>query len=539
MRDADHATQPSSRIHQDLFPKAMAAGFSQFTAEYGLPLSHLDVRYVNGWQFMRSRPANTPERAVKAPPDAVLRWLLRLDPRARRREAQAKRAFHAGLWAKDVDRWERVEGPRWTGRNLALQTEALDELDDSGLADHLRRASENFVEGITLHFALLGPTMPVGELLVTGQDLGLAPTDLARTLEGASPASAAPVELLRRIAAGLAAAGADPTDLDGVRSVSPEAAAALDDYLRLHGWRLLTHDDVFGQTLGEYPDLVLRSIRAVGVTRGSFGDGASVVAELAGRLPEADRDRFGRLVTDARRAYATLDDQSGVLGCWTGGLLRRALLASGARLHASGLLRRPDDVFHLSVAEVVALLQRKDGPSAGDVADRAENWQRAAAADPPPWVGTPPSPPPDPALFPPGMARAARFFGAYLALKMGRPTPGPDLTGNGIGTGTYRGRARVALDPIAALTILEPGDVLVAVATTPAYNTVLPLLGALVTEQGGLLSHPAVVAREFGIPAVVGVSGATSHIRDGAMVEVDAAAGCVRMISDVSAGSPS
>ena len=147
MRDADHTTSPSSRIQQELFPGAMAAGFREFTTRYGLPLSHLDVRYVNGWQFMRPRPANTPERAVKPPPDAVLRSLLRLDPRARRREQQARRAFDERFWARDVDRWEHIERARWTSRNLTLQDEAPDGLDDSALAEHLRRGRRQLRPG--------------------------------------------------------------------------------------------------------------------------------------------------------------------------------------------------------------------------------------------------------------------------------------------------------------------------------------------------------------------------------------------------------
>ena len=376
---------------------------------------------------------------------------------------------------------------------------------------------------------------------MAGQTLGLASTDLARALAGASPASAAPVELLRRIDAALAAVGAEPGDLAGVRSASPEAAAALDDYLRIHGWRLLTHDDAFGHTLGEQPDLVLRSIRAAGRGGASVTDRASVVEELLEEVPTEERVRFGKLIADARKAYATVDDQSGVLASWTGGLLRRALLAVGARLHASGLVEHPDHVFQLTLEEAVDLVSVERGPSVEEIAARVEQWVQADSLDPPPWVGMPPAAPPDPAVFPPAMGRAARYVGAYLSMKMGRPGPGsgPELSGTGIGTGTYRGRARVADDPMKALAALEPGDVLVAVVTTPAYNGVLPLLGALVTEHGGVLSHPAVVAREFGIPAVVGVRDATRLIPDGSTVEVDAASGRVRMVTDIAAGSPS
>jgi phosphohistidine swiveling domain-containing protein len=105
------------------------------------------------------------------------------------------------------------------------------------------------------------------------------------------------------------------------------------------------------------------------------------------------------------------------------------------------------------------------------------------------------------------------------------------LDGDGIGATVYRGRACVATDPGDALDRLEPGDVLVAFGTTPAYNLVLSIVGAVVVEEGGLLSHAAVIARELGLSAVIGAAGAMDDIPDGALVEVDPVAGQVRVLS--------
>ena len=77
---------------------------------------------------------------------------------------------------------------------------------------------------------------------------------------------------------------------------------------------------------------------------------------------------------------------------------------------------------------------------------------------------------------------------------------------------------------------LAPGDVLVCPITSPAWAPVLPLAGALVTDYGGVLSHPAVIAREFGIPAVVATRRGTALIPDGALVEVDGTSGVVRIL---------
>ena len=100
------------------------------------------------------------------------------------------------------------------------------------------------------------------------------------------------------------------------------------------------------------------------------------------------------------------------------------------------------------------------------------------------------------------------------------------VTGLGVSTGRYQGRARLVRGAEDFEKIVS-GDVLVARTTTPTYNVVLPLLGAIVTDRGAALSHAAIVAREFGIPAVVGTSDATLRIPDGAQVMVDGDRGIV------------
>ena len=98
----------------------------------------------------------------------------------------------------------------------------------------------------------------------------------------------------------------------------------------------------------------------------------------------------------------------------------------------------------------------------------------------------------------------------------------------GASPGTYTGPARVVLGE-EQFDRVEPGDVLVCPITNPAWTVLFGSIGALVTESGGLLSHPAIAAREFGIPAVVNARGATSRIPDGATVMIDGGAGTVRI----------
>ena len=104
------------------------------------------------------------------------------------------------------------------------------------------------------------------------------------------------------------------------------------------------------------------------------------------------------------------------------------------------------------------------------------------------------------------------------------------LTGTGSSAGVYEGVARVILSPVGAH--LEPGEVLVAPGTDPAWTPLFLTAGALVTETGGMISHGSVVAREYGIPAVVGVPEATTRLRTGQRIRVDGTAGTVTILDE-------
>ena len=131
--------------------------------------------------------------------------------------------------------------------------------------------------------------------------------------------------------------------------------------------------------------------------------------------------------------------------------------------------------------------------------------------------------------LPPHMAELSAIRQAYFAAS-GNQSSG-ELQGLGIGERVVRGTARLlSHGDDSAIARIEPGDVLIAVTTTCNLNSVFPMLAGVATEEGGLFSHTALLARELGIPAVVGAPGLLSAISDGDLVEIDAAAGIVRVI---------
>jgi pyruvate,water dikinase len=197
-----------------------------------------------------------------------------------------------------------------------------------------------------------------------------------------------------------------------------------------------------------------------------------------------------------------------------------------------GRITSVEDVLELEADEITPLLRDGAGPSAEDLAGRAARRARLAATVPPVHIGPNEPAPPLEVLLPQHrmLVGAVQRVIEHMGMSSTAPPTLSPLHGVGIGTERYRGRARVADSPEAALEAMTPGDVLVVRFTTPAYNTVLGLAGAVVTANGALLSHAAVMARELCIPAVVGAPGALD-IPDGAEVEVDPVAGEVRVLA--------
>jgi pyruvate,water dikinase len=107
--------------------------------------------------------------------------------------------------------------------------------------------------------------------------------------------------------------------------------------------------------------------------------------------------------------------------------------------------------------------------------------------------------------------------------------PDGALPGLGVSAGTVEGRARIAFDIGSAE--LEPGDILVTPFTDPSWTPVFVAAGGLVTEVGGLMTHGAVIAREYGLPAVVGVQQATRLIADGQRIRVHGTDGYVELLT--------
>jgi phosphohistidine swiveling domain-containing protein len=297
--------------------------------------------------------------------------------------------------------------------------------------------------------------------------------------------------------------------------------------MREHEHVLTTGYDLTALTLGELPDLVLSSIMTA--TPPPIVDEQAIAADLRAKVPVAHREEFDWLLSDARHVMDMRDDNGPQTVEWPTGLLRRALLAAGTRLVERDALATAEHVFELTPLEVRSLFSGAR-PSTGELAVRAAVRAERSTMTPPVTLG---DPEPEPSLDALPKALAELIAMVQVSLKymgMDGATIGDPMTGTGIGGSSFVGRACVASSADDAIERLEPGDVLVVRATSPAFNAVLMIAGAVVTADGGQMSHAAVLARELGIAAVIGASGALS-IPDGSTVEVDPVAGAVKIVA--------
>ncbi len=284
------------------------------------------------------------------------------------------------------------------------------------------------------------------------------------------------------------------------------------------------------------PDALLRAMRiAVSGEAGGAQVASDVdarIAEVRAQVPPAHQAEFDELLGEARLMYRLRDERGVYSDVWASGLMRRAALAAGRRVASRGRIASPKHMLDASLDEMCALVADTGGPSADELAKRAEYRATYTAKDAPPALGPPKPPPPDLAGLPPSVGRVMRAIGISLGHLFGSSQAQHEekvLYGLAASKGIYEGPARRVSGP-SEFGRIARGDVLVTESTTEAFNILLPLLGGIVTDNGGLLSHAAIVSREYGIPGVVGTREATERIADGMRVRVDGDAGEVTVL---------
>jgi phosphoenolpyruvate synthase/pyruvate phosphate dikinase len=300
-----------------------------------------------------------------------------------------------------------------------------------------------------------------------------------------------------------------------------EARDAIQAFLDKYGMRCVGEIDITRPRWAERPTtlvpLILSNIRNFepGAAKRRFDQGLQEATQkeqdLLTRLralPDGERkaDETKRMIDRVRTfaGYREYPKYHMISRYW---VYKQALLKEADRLVRAGVLRDREDIFYLTFAELqeVVRTSQADDQLIRERQDAFRSYQ---------------------ALTPP---RVLTSDGEAVAGTYRRDDVPPGaLTGLPVSAGTVEGRARVILDMADA--DLEPGDILVTAYTDPSWTPAFVAIRGLVTEVGGLMTHGAVIAREYGLPAVVGVEHATRLIRDGQQIRVHGTDGYVEIL---------
>ena len=345
-------------------------------------------------------------------------------------------------------------------------------------------------------------------------------------------------KLVRSNAALTAAFNAGISGLYGRLKLMPEAAEfnkAFSAFLGRHGHRGPNDWELSSRTWENTPDLALVAIDRMRLTEHDLTPAArlkniearqqAAIEQVLPHVKRTDKGNFKKAIKAlpywSRAREATRDR-----AVRTGSTMKRVFRELVRRAAANGGVEDPRMVAMLGFHDELPLYMRDPRKLVPVIQERWALHERFAAVTPPFFI--------DAQEEVPGIEE--------MEAAQGKSTPkaavtGEVLKGDGGSAGIARGRARIVLDPSDARG-LNPGDILVAPLTDPAWTPLFLPASAVVVNVGALMSHAVIVSRELGIPCVVAVQNATDRIVDGAMLEVDGTAGTVKVLETPGAKEP-
>ncbi len=541
MSNARVLPRPLSPMTSSIMLPQVDAGFRHAFDEFGSLLQSIENREIGGWVYIRYVPLGGREGVPPAP------------------EIMAERIKRCVLAVKTdkagqvIDAWYGDWQPKLAKRIVELRDKPLTELTDAELDVHLSNLIEMSLEAWRIHFALaVAYLYSIYELVIACRDL-LA-WDEGRTFQLVSGLSSKTTEPARRLGELARLAKERPAVTSLLESLDDDSAGdiisrlpqidlefvnALAAYQKEYGI-CVPSTELADLTLAETPMTILVLIRDQ--MKRNYDPAAeairleeqrqSVRAEALANLDEADRSRFERVLDHATRAYPVREENEFFTISVPMALIRYCTLEMGRRLVEKGTIQQVDDIFFLKMEEARAALGGIDDRRALVTRRRGERaW---VEAHPGPKTYGQPSAPPAIGNLPPEVLFAKNAIAwqieTMIAPVMSGRTQakGVTLTGIPASQGVYQGRVRIVRDE-SEFGKIRAGDVLVCPATSPVWSVLFSSIGAVVTNFGGILSHPAIVAREFHIPAVVATGNATELLQDGQIVKVDGTCGTVEV----------
>lgn len=538
--DGLHSLRPLSQmclVNRFATPLGMRIGFSR----YGQLVDGIQLTTIHRFSFAMMRMIVS--RPPGSPSDAKEKFgaQVKANPEIQERFVRAEDALTRKRWREDSKHWWETGRPWVMGRTLELTDLDPSAMDDEGLLQHVSDTLHHLGRSME-HHHILNPVAatPGGLLLLNAHDwTGLSALELEPLMVGSSPISAGDEPELRALAKVLQSDGnaASLIESDDDAALRIENLTALEgpvgkaarQFVRMVGYRTIMSWEPMDPYILEQPELLTAKIRHA--LEGSYATvNQDFIALVRDKVPGIHRDEFDDLLEDARKYSCIRDERDIYCNMPVSGLVRRAVLETGRRIFKKGLVDELEHVTEASPTELRALLRGTAGPSATELGDRHNYRKQHTINDVPDSLGEQDQVPVDPDWLPPASRVFARIRQVMQIGELETESKVTEIRGQKASGGCYEGIARV-IHNAEELSRLQQGDILVTLSTNPAFNVVLPKLGAIVTAFGGVLSHAAIVAREFGLPAVVGCKHVTDKIQDGARVRVDGDTGVVTVLS--------
>jgi pyruvate,water dikinase len=544
-RERDRYPRPVSPLYASAVLPLLNQASARAYAEFGMPCDGIEFREIAGHVYSGEQPMDwKPGKGL-------------LQPLAVRLNGELRRRAKAAAVARQEDKAYMVHR-RWLledREKLADDAEELEQLDftsmtDAELLDSWQRVSELAQRGADAHYGLeTGYAFLMADLeAIVEDELALRDVNLPEAFSGLATAYREPAQALAEMAAqarasrDLRLAVIEQRPVPEIVAIDPGFRAALEDFLTRYGRRALKRE-LSEPTLEERPELIFRLLRNQVLLPPELltdGEAEDRRQEVLVRILHAAnehspemKERVRAALERAETAHALRAENEALTAPLA--LMRYAALEFGRRLAGRDATYTDEDVFYLTQEEMT------DHVSGGArlhllVEQRRQSWAAACVSDSFLTLGEQPESHRD--LLPDELKRNRDVLDAFLLASEARAATAEnsgwnrrdDIKGQAASPGVVEGIACVVCGGC-DFDVAEPGEVLVCREVPPSWALALGGITAIVSDGGGVLSDTALLAREFGIPAVTGTGNATTLLRDGDPVRVDGNRGFVYLLA--------
>jgi len=531
----DHITHPGTRCFSEYYYVPMEEGWNEEAIEIGI-LNRVKIREVNGFMYYQMGMVESQQEFFNMCQTNEGYW-------------EQKRYFdRLNLWNESVK-------PSAIKQLTALQNTNINKLSHKKFIDHLRHCFSVTKRMVKNHHLFTYTSfIPIGDFIIqVCKWTQKEPVDVLNVLRGSAPNRLFMGREYPGVEKLLNSLQENTTALYLLSKVDEEpknAGQILDQLLGLNdsikrglkfmvnhfGYRIVNSYDIGTETFVERPDLLLKSIKSILNNKIYSGhhDYKKEISTIRNLVPNKKRLLFDEMFHDVRKMERLRDERGMYSDLWAIGILRHVFLEAGRRLVKKGIINSSRLALEASHREIIDLLGGNLVISPEELEKRYQYRTHYTVKDAPSVLGEFQTEKLDLSGLPISMARTMNglISAVMLAVEHVRHETEEKeaLIGVSASRGVVEGIAKV-IKSDSQINEINKGDILVVYQTTASFNGVFPLIKGIISQYGGVLSHPAILAREYEIPCIVGCSGAIKHIQTGMRVRLDGNKGEVKITS--------